>query len=200
MRDPRKKIRPDDVLGNLPDDVQASIYGWLKVPGNSLAKGVQWVREQHALETSVSSLSRFYQKKSREEWQDMLLKTSASTKLWIEKADQQLPQTSRGLANNLIQKAAELQMSGAPVTMLEPLVEMSMKIIEQMDRSASVQTDRAKFEVRTCELFLQWMRDERAKKIADSDAPNSEKISQLRQTYFADVDELEKSGEVQLPQ
>ena len=39
--------------------------------------------------------------------------------------------------------------------------------------------------------------------IADSEleqtAPQSEKIAALRQTYFADVDALEKSGEVKLP-
>lgn len=51
----------------------------------------------------------------------------------------------------------------------------------------------------SCELFLKWFNDKRAREIAESGLSNAEKIAALRKTYFADVDELEQSGAVQIP-
>jgi len=57
-----------------------------------------------------------------------------------------------------------------------------------------------KFARQTCELFLKWMADQKMRAIAEhTGISNAEKIAQLRQQYFADIDALEKSGEVQLP-
>ena len=58
---------------------------------------------------------------------------------------------------------------------------------------------REKFQRDTCELFLRWFKDERARQIASSNATNAEKIEALRAAYFADVDALDRSGEVELP-
>lgn len=60
--------------------------------------------------------------------------------------------------------------------------------------------DREKFEVQACTLFLKWSQEQRARDIADSGLTNEEKIKELRAEYFADVDALEASGEVVLPQ
>lgn len=59
--------------------------------------------------------------------------------------------------------------------------------------------ERDKWATQTCELFLKWFADQKARDIAESNASNADKIAQLRQTYFADVDALEKSGSVKLP-
>lgn len=58
---------------------------------------------------------------------------------------------------------------------------------------------RDKFQRDTCELFLRWFKDERARQIADSNATNADKIAALRDAFFADVDALDASGEVELP-
>jgi hypothetical protein len=63
-----------------------------------------------------------------------------------------------------------------------------------------MQFDREKFAVATCELFLKWSKDQKAKAIAEAPISNAQKIAQLRQQYFADVDALEKSGAVVLPE
>lgn len=55
------------------------------------------------------------------------------------------------------------------------------------------------FQVKTCELFLKWVKDHAALEIANSSATNAEKIAQLREHYLKDVDALEKSGEVVMP-
>jgi hypothetical protein len=57
----------------------------------------------------------------------------------------------------------------------------------------------AAFQITCCERFLEWWKDEKAREIADSSATNAVKIAALRQTYFADVDALQKSGVVKLP-
>lgn len=83
------------------------------------------------------------------------------------------------------------------------LVNRMMKPVVQFERlkqlQAQLSLDRDKFAQETCELFLKWSKDARAREIAESNASNAEKIAQLRQTYFADVDELERSGSVQIP-
>lgn len=58
---------------------------------------------------------------------------------------------------------------------------------------------RQKFEIQSCELFLKWFTDARAREIAQSQASNSEKIEALRKTYFADVDALDATGTIELP-
>lgn len=50
-----------------------------------------------------------------------------------------------------------------------------------------------------CQRFLEWYQDKRARDIAESNAPNDEKVRRLRSEYFADVDALEKAGGVVLP-
>jgi hypothetical protein len=71
---------------------------------------------------------------------------------------------------------------------------------EQLEvRKRELALTQDKFEVQTCEKFLAWFADQKAREIAESEAPNATKIAQLRQLYFADVDAMEKSGAVQLP-
>lgn len=59
---------------------------------------------------------------------------------------------------------------------------------------------RDRFQVQTCELFLKWFADAAARKIAESAAPKADKIAALRKDFFQDVDALEKSGSVVLPE
>ncbi len=72
-----------------------------------------------------------------------------------------------------------------------------MRKLSQRDQELAL--DREKFQRETCETFLTWYADQRAREIADSDAPNADKIARLRQTYFADVDAFAKSGRLQIP-
>lgn len=69
--------------------------------------------------------------------------------------------------------------------------------VRQKDEDLSLA--RENFALKAGTLFLRWFDDRRARDIAESGASNAEKIAALRQLYFADIDELEKAGEVQLP-
>ena len=58
---------------------------------------------------------------------------------------------------------------------------------------------RGKFERGSCGRLLEWGRDPRGRGIVERPMSNSEKIALLRQELFADVDELDRSGEIVLP-
>jgi hypothetical protein len=58
---------------------------------------------------------------------------------------------------------------------------------------------REKFERDCCGLFRGWFPEAEARADAERPMSNAEKIALLRQAFFADVDELERSGEVVLP-
>jgi hypothetical protein len=59
--------------------------------------------------------------------------------------------------------------------------------------------DRDRFEVESIERFLKWYAMTRMRDLADSEMPHSAKIAAMRKVAFQDVDALEKSGKVKLP-
>ncbi len=56
------------------------------------------------------------------------------------------------------------------------------RLLEQKERTVAL--SEKQFQVRTCELFLKWFDDERARKIADGKGKTSVKIEQLRLEMF----------------
>jgi hypothetical protein len=84
------------------------------------------------------------------------------------------------------------------VTNAEEL-ELKNRQVQQRDRQIEIREK--EFERRTCELFLDWVKDKFAREIAENAAlDNAAKIEALREHYFADVDAMQKSGKVVLPE
>lgn len=77
--------------------------------------------------------------------------------------------------------------------------EHDLKVKAEQRAVAALALEKERFEVVVCEKFLAWFQDARAREIAESPASNTEKIAALRKAFLADVDALDKSGEVQLP-
>jgi len=63
----------------------------------------------------------------------------------------------------------------------------------------ALQLEREKFEVLACRKMLEEATRRKADEIANSDLSNADKIAALRRVAFADVDALEKSGDVKIP-
>ena len=79
-------------------------------------------------------------------------------------------------------------------------VEVSAARVSQQGEKLKLDAAAQKLqEEKFCVLLLDRAVLAKAREIADSNAPRAEKIAALRQAYFADVDELEKSGKVVLP-
>ena len=54
-------------------------------------------------------------------------------------------------------------------------------------KDQEIQLEREKFRRTTCELFLKWRDDERARTIADGPGTNDDKIEQLGQAMFGEL-------------
>ena len=59
---------------------------------------------------------------------------------------------------------------------------------------AQLKLARARLQMETCEKFLAWRNAAHARRREDPGASNAGKIAALRQAYFADVDEFEKTA------
>jgi len=66
--------------------------------------------------------------------------------------------------------------------MMKPVVAFAR--LKQLD--AQLALDRDKFKRETCELFLKWSEDNRAKEIAASSGSNSDKIAKLGELMFGE--------------
>ncbi|MEI6034519.1 MAG: hypothetical protein WCS65_09595 [Verrucomicrobiae bacterium] len=76
---------------------------------------------------------------------------------------------------------------------------LSLKREELGVKREALAISRDRMEHETCKKFLLWFKDAKAREIADSGLSNADKIAALRAEYFKDVDALEASGGVKLP-
>lgn len=181
-----RKPRPDSKLKLLPEAVQDAIVACYRA--KSAEDTVEWIKKEFKVSTSTRAVSDFYS------WYH--------TTKWIEKAKSfadDFAQKASAIGGNVeqVRKMAQVAFEVRALELQDPKLFIGMAKVRQNDERIAI--DRAVFARESCKLFLSWYSDKRAQKIAESDMPNSEKIDALRRTYFADVDELEKSGEVKLP-
>lgn len=82
------KVRSDAVLKLLPEERQQELWEWLHVPGNSLARAVEWLR-QDGIKTSKRALSDWFS------WYAMRLKfkeTERDTLNFQELVQEEMPE------------------------------------------------------------------------------------------------------------
>jgi hypothetical protein len=98
---------------------------------------------------------------------------------------------------NALDRAVRLYKCVASI--VKESAELELKAKSEERSAAELALNQDKFQVVVCEKFLAWFADEKARQIAEGAGSNSDKITALRQAYFADVDALEQSGKVNLP-
>ena len=207
-----RKTRSDAKLGTLPEDRQSVIADYART--HSLAETLAWLRAD-GLQTSEGALStwlssyRLSQRLGRNESTvETLLRQLQTTRpdwtadqlhsagqaffsaLAIDEQDADVWTATQRL--NLDRESAKTRF------------EFEREKIELRKQAEArspekLQFEREKWITESCRKILAAATDQRAKDIAELSVSNEEKIKLLRQTYFADVDELEKSGEVQIP-
>jgi hypothetical protein len=82
---------------------------------------------------------------------------------------------------------------------LRKRIELDLKQQAEARANATLKLAEEKHAVATCEKFLAWFQDAKAREIAESNATNAEKIAALRKTFLSDVEAFEKSGSLVLP-
>jgi hypothetical protein len=198
------KPRSDSKLKNLPEERQEQIIAWLNTqkteehPG-----GLAYAREQLAadgIKVSNSTLSAFWAYWDlRQDFSDADLAATF--------AEEQM----RAFDPANAQKAEELGQfvfTSLAVRKKDPQTFVALQRLKLDKESAEfkgkidlgkLQLSQAKFETETCKKFLLWFKEAKAREIADSGMSNADKIAALRAEYFKDVDALEASGGVHLP-
>jgi len=200
------KARSDSKLKTLPEERQEQIIAWAKTPkSEDCVGGLAYALEQLAadgLKVSISTLSEFVS------WYQLQQRFAAASsraqqieELLRKKRPDMQPEQIREMGQALFTLEAVDAGDTEAFVNLEhlKLKQESAKFKGSLDL-AKYQLSREKFEVEACKKFLAWFKDEKARDIADSGLSNSEKIAALRAEYFKDVDALEKSGGVQLPE
>ncbi len=207
-----RKIRSDSLYAQLKPEQRDLLFEWLLDEGIGYEEAALRCAEHFGLSPVPSSLSAFLKQhgfawrmdRAKELANDKATKLpkdfdakkkTALAQREFEKAFHDLS-TSEVIALQRLDLDRQIAKTQGEIE-LEKL-KISRVKLDQKERG--MQFDREKFAVATCELFLKWNADERAKTIATATISNSEKIAQLRQLYFADVDALEQSGTVNIPE
>jgi hypothetical protein len=189
-----RKPRSDSKLDALDVDQQRQLCEWLLTPGLNYERIKELVLDEFNTSTSGSALSSFYQSYVGAYVLERRRRAVGLAQEVGDELKRQPGQFSQATIDALEQKAFEL----AQNPMVDPKEVKAIFSLVLKARDQSLQRD--KFEIETCEKILQATNDKRTQAIANSNISNAEKIAQLRQTYFADVDALEQSGAVQIPE
>ena len=206
MSDPIKEPRCDSKLKNLPEERQSEIIARLASDG--FVKTCAWLRED-GIDTSTAALSAFrswyrikeqYRRKESIVLQVLELKKKEQPTITPEELFEHGQMIFSAIS--LEEEDAEQWVNVQQLTASTNLEKEKLKLKSQAENRMQA---KLKFEINkwinfSSEKILQAAQDKRAQKIAELNIPNAEKIARIRQTYFADVDMLEKSGQVKLPQ
>lgn len=169
------KPRSDSKLKTLPEDRQAAIAEFAR--GNSLAATVAWLKED-GLTTSSAAVS---------EWLSwfLLRQQLARNGSTVETLLEQLKCDRPDLSEEQLTAAGQAFFGALAIEQRDA---KSWKRIQDVRiKGKALELEEKKFQVQTCELFLKWCEDQRAKEIVDGKAANSEKIEALRQLMFGDL-------------
>jgi len=177
----------------MDDAKQAQLAEWL-LDGTPYHIAIPQVEKEFGVRAGKDSFATF--------WQEvcvplLLTRRRQSVETADAVADEASKQPGRfdqATIDALKQRAFDLSIS--PHANPKDVKALMMLVLKSRDQDITHQQlalDRARFARETCEKFLLWYRDEQARSIAESAASNEEKIRLLRQTYFADVEEVEKN-------
>ena len=180
-----QKPRSDSKLKTLPDERQEEIAEYAS--RHSLAETVAWLRED-GISVAPSTLSEFLRDYRLSRQFSVFEKSSLQMIELLRKKRPELPESElQGYASEFFQLQA-LQMND-PKTFLAfstARFDAEMEKEKLRIKQEELALAKAKYQRETCELFLQWFEDKRAKEAAASGVSNAEKIERLGQLMFGE--------------
>lgn len=209
----KRKARGDSRIEGLPENQREAVWRWLSEEGVGYDQALERLYKDFGVRVGRSSLARWYGRRVSEGREERALELIVES---ARKANVVLEECGRNpapLQKAMLEFVSRIAFEQA-VKMGEELDAKALKEFALMAlkgrredredvklaiRKQELALDTERFERETCELFLKWYGEERARGIAESQASNAEKIARLREAYFADIEALEKSGTVKLP-
>ena len=208
--------RSHAILQNLPPDKQEAIWQYrFGDKKHTQAQTIRWLAEDgiHVGSGTFSNWQCYWEVKrdasQQKAFLDSIVETGRSEGWLKSKEDEQLFGELYFMRQAIQKKDSKawvsLQLNASDRRRLECEIEFQKQKNQQKDEDqARMQSQLDLQKVRTatvtCQKFLEWFKDQKAREIAESNLSNSDKIAQLRQTYFADIEEFEKTDTTEIPQ
>lgn len=169
-----RKPRADSKLKTLPEERQGQIAEFAR--DHSLAETVLWLRED-GVQSSAAALSEFLS------WyllRDQLRKNESTVETVLE----QLRGARPDLTESDLFSAGQSFFSALAIEQRDAL---SWKRVQDVKvKTEALKLLEKKFQRETCELFLTWSADKRAREVAASGASSAEKIERLGELMFGE--------------
>jgi hypothetical protein len=171
------------------------LAAWFREENLSLTAARTRLAEQHGLAVSIGALSRFWHRHEQARMRDQLLARVATgaqlgRDLEAQYAREDAPTllTLVKLARTLVLQLAVSDQADHPTLKLaKDFLDTALKHADLERRRQELDLSRDKFQRETCELFVKWSSDKRAREIAESPRSNAEKIEALGETMFGDL-------------
>jgi hypothetical protein len=205
-----RRIRADAKLRDLSEDQRKQVLHWFAQCG--WASCLVRVRTELGIETNRDSLYKAIKRWENEEANSVYLSIARSqAEMEAEsKGGMTLEEIEEAVDRNFIVLASQtkdlkeykdlryLQVTARSARQRAQLEKVKLDLkklqIEQKDRDFALQ--REKFVTESCEKIMKAARDPKVREIVESEKTNAEKIAEIRQLYFADIDAVK----VELPE
>lgn len=169
-----RKPRSDSQLKTLPEERQSAIIEHMR--DHKLADTVAWLRDD-GLITSAAALSEFF---SWYQLRDRLNRNQATVETLLEKLAQRDPNIPQ---DQLFQVGQEM-FSALAIEQADP---QAWALTQRLNLQRSeLHLARQKFQRDTCDLFIKWSADQRARDIAAAPTSNTDKIEALGKLMFGE--------------
>jgi len=171
------------------------LAAWFRDENLSLSAARQRLAEQHQVSVSIGSLSRFWSRREQARMREQLLARVATgaelgRELEAQYARQDAPTllTLVKLARTLVLQLAVTDTADHRMLRLaKDFLDTALKHADLERRHQELDLSRDKFQRETCELFIKWSADQRAREITESPSSNSDKIESLGAMMFGDL-------------
>ena len=194
-----RKPRADASLKTLPEERQAEIIEYMR--SHKLADTRAWLTEQ-GITASIGALSGFWS------WWNLDVRLKHQMKEAATIADElksvlgTLPQLN--LSEEQLNLVAQTAFEVDAVKREDFDQFVALRQLRQKDRRLALDREEhglslQKFQRDTCELFLKWAEDQRAKEVLASSSSNAEKIEQLGSLMFGDLWQLKPGTRAEAP-
>jgi len=173
------------------DAVADQLAVWFGQEHLSLEAARARLKEQHGITISIGALSGFWSRRQRADLLDRVASGNQIGKDLVakyEKEDAPTLGTVVKLARSLILHLVVKGGTDAPMLKLaRDFLDSALSYADYERKIAELSLARTRFQRETCELFLKWRGDQRAREVADSGSSNSDKIETLGAMMFGEL-------------
>ncbi len=198
-----RKERSDSGVKGLPQNLKDAIDRWLFEENVSYAEASKRCWADFNRRVSKNSIETYFKKQGLQRQLDRIA-ASRNTSNQVQQQFRRNPADMYQVLLDMVgQIAFEKAMESGEKLDAETIFNFAKLVIQgkkEARADARLKLDQEKFEIEASKKLLDQVLRKRAEEIATSNLSNEDKIAAMRKAAFSDVDELQKSGTIQLPE